>query len=122
MKMIGSKSIAQIVHEVNRIYCQALGDESQPEWQDAALWQKQSAEWGVQAIVDGNTTSPSASHTHWCLTKYSEGWAYGTVKDPVAKTHPCLVKYEQLPEEQKVKDMLFFSITKILLGQAYDSE
>lgn len=27
--------IAQVCHEVNRAYCQALGDDSQPAWDDA---------------------------------------------------------------------------------------
>jgi hypothetical protein len=39
--------------------------------------------------------------------KIKEGWVYGFVKDPVSKTHPCIVPYEELPEEQQMKDHLF---------------
>jgi hypothetical protein len=30
------EQIARVAHEVNRAYCQALGDQSQPAWEDAA--------------------------------------------------------------------------------------
>jgi hypothetical protein len=29
------EEIAKVAHEVNRAYCQALGDFSQPKWEDA---------------------------------------------------------------------------------------
>ena len=36
-------SIARVCHEVNRAYCQALGDDSQPTWEEAPEWQRASA-------------------------------------------------------------------------------
>ena len=29
------QEIARVCHEVNRAYCQAIGDNSQPTWEDA---------------------------------------------------------------------------------------
>lgn len=46
-----SEEIAKIAHEANRIYCQTLGDYSQPPWEDAPDWQKNSAIAGVQAYI-----------------------------------------------------------------------
>ena len=39
--------IAKVCHEVNRAYCMSQGDGSQPRWEDAPDWQKQSAISGV---------------------------------------------------------------------------
>lgn len=33
------EQIARMAHEANRAYCQALGDDSQPAWEDAPEWQ-----------------------------------------------------------------------------------
>ncbi len=38
--------IARVCHEVNKAYCEALGDNSQPTWEDAPEWQRSSARMG----------------------------------------------------------------------------
>ncbi|WBQ32525.1 hypothetical protein [Erwinia phage Kuerle] len=103
------RGIAFLCHEVNRAYCEALGDTSQPKWDDAPLWQVQSALKGVELHMSGDFP-PSASHESWMKEKLDTGWVYGEVKDPEAKTHPCLVPFDQLPPEQKVKDFLFRAV------------
>ena len=35
--------IAQVAHEINKAYCEAIGDNSQLSWEDAPDWQKDSA-------------------------------------------------------------------------------
>jgi hypothetical protein len=99
--------IAQMAHELNQAYCQSIGDMSQPSWEDAPDWQKNSAETGVRFHLDNPEASPSASHDSWLKQKTEEGWKYGEVKDPEKKEHPCFVPYEQLPTEQKAKDYIF---------------
>ena len=42
------QSIASVCHEANRAYCQSIGDNSQPDWDSAPDWQKQSVENGVR--------------------------------------------------------------------------
>ena len=42
-----AEDIAKVAHEVNRAYCEALGDTSQLSWEDAPEWQKASARAGV---------------------------------------------------------------------------
>jgi hypothetical protein len=102
--------IAIVCHEVNRAYCEAMGDKSQPKWKDAPDWQKDSAINGVQFHIDNPTAGPSASHESWLKQKAAEGWKYGLVKDPEKKEHPCFVPYEKLPAEQKAKDFIFTAI------------
>ena len=99
------ETCARAAHEVNRTYCLALGDASQPGWVDAPDWQKSSARNGVEGALRGAT--PEQSHESWCAEKVDNGWKYGTVKDPEKKEHPCLVPYKELPPEQRAKDDLF---------------
>ena len=107
---------AAICHEVNRTYCQSIGDNSQPAWEDAPDWQRQSAINGVRFHVEelekGGEPKPEASHENWLKEKLADGWVYGEKKDPDVRTHPCCVSYDQLPETQKVKDYLFVAVVK----------
>jgi hypothetical protein len=105
--------IARVAHEVNRAYCLALGDASQPTWEDSPQWQKDSALLGVELHTNGEH-GPEASHYSWSDQKIRDGWVYGSVKDPEAKTHPCLVPFEDLPREQQAKDFLFRAVVHAL--------
>lgn len=109
------ETIAATAHNVNRAYCMGLGDFSQPTWEDAPQWQKDSAMAGVKAILDNPDTTPKQSHENWYRHKEAEGWVYGDVKDPEAKTHPCMVPYEQLPKDQQAKDYLFGAVVRSLM-------
>ncbi|UYA60179.1 Phage protein, Gp66 (IR5) [Pectobacterium sp. F1-1] len=100
---------ARTAHEVNRAYCAALGDHSQPNWEDAPDWQKNSAIEGVVFHLNGDHP-PEASHNKWLEFKKQDGWKYGPVKDAEKKEHPCFVPYDQLPKEQQVKDYLFRAV------------
>lgn len=108
------QEIARVCHEVNRGLCIALNDYSQPSWEDAPDWQKVSAVHGVEAILAGRARTPEESHGSWTKEKIEAGWTYGPVKDPEAKTHPCLVRYEELPSEQRLKDVLFLAVVQVL--------
>jgi hypothetical protein len=99
--------IAAACHMANRAYCIALGDNSQPTWEDAPAWQRTSACNGVLAILENPSLTPEQSHEGWLKQKTEEGWKYGSVKDPEKKEHPCFLPYAELPEEQKRKDYIF---------------
>lgn len=101
--------IARVCHEVNRAYCQALGDMSQPTWADAPEWQRSSARMGVDLHTMGDF-GPEASHISWMQQKQDEGWVYGPVKDAEKKEHPCMVPFDQLPREQQAKDFIFRAV------------
>jgi len=108
--------IARVVRTVNKIHCESIGDYSQPDWDDAPQWQKESAIEGVLGILNGEITTPEESHKKWLKHKEETGWKYGPVKDTEKKEHPCMVPYDELPEEQKVKDKFFFGVVKSLLN------
>jgi hypothetical protein len=103
--------IARICHEVNRAYCASLGDDSQPSWENAEGWQRESAIAGVLAHID-TEISPKESHSLWCTHKVNDGWSWGLVKDAAAKKHPCLVPYDLLPVTQRTKDYLFAGVVR----------
>ena len=107
--------IAKVAHEANRAYCETLGDNSQPSWFDALLWQKDFAMNGVRAIFDGTVTRPEEAHENWLKEKENDGWVFGETKDPEKKTHPCMLPFSDLPEEQQAKDLLFFDIVTTLI-------
>jgi hypothetical protein len=103
---------AEAAHEMNRIYCEAHGDLSQPAWKDAPDWQRSSAINGVAGALAGNT--PEQSHESWLAEKYATGWKYGPVKDPEKKEHPRFVSYAELPPAQQQKDHLFLATVKAM--------
>lgn len=105
-----TEDIARICHEVNRAYCQALGDNSQPTWEDAPGWQRSSAESGVRMHLENPDAGPQASHEAWLREKHDTGWKYGVVKSPETKEHPCIVPFDELPREQQAKDYIFRAI------------
>jgi len=102
--------VARITHEVNRQWCIYNGDDSQPAWDDAPQWQRDSAVQGVRFHVANPDAGDSASHESWMRQKEADGWVYGEVKDPEAKEHPCMVPFDKLPPEQQFKDRLFRTI------------
>lgn len=103
-------AIAKVAHEANKAWCEANGDHSQPSWDDAPEWQRESAISGVLFHFNNQDAGDSASHDAWMRHKVSDGWVYGEIKDSNAKTHPCLVPFAELPHQQQVKDALFRSI------------
>ena len=106
--------IARVAHEINRAYCQAIGDNSQPVWEEAPDWQKANAINGVKFHTENPKAGPDASHNSWLEEKRAAGWKYGPVKNPEAKEHPCFIPYEGLPTEQKAKDYLFRAVVHSL--------
>lgn len=108
------KDIARICHEANESLCVTQGDFSQPSWDDAPDWQRDSAINGVNFHLANPDAGTDDSHNSWMKEKVDGGWVYGEVKDAEAKTHPCIVAYDQLPAEQQAKDYLFRGIVHSL--------
>lgn len=106
--------IARVCHQTNKAYCEALGDYSQEHWEDAPEWQRDSAFSGVQFHINNPDASNSASHDNWMAEKVADGWVYGELKDPEAKTHHCIVPFGELPKDQQIKDVLFRNLVHIL--------
>lgn len=108
--------IAKLCHEVNKAYCESIGDDSQPSWKDAPKWQRESAENGVKFHLANPDSTPEKSHENWYKEKEVNGWEYGEKKDIEKKLHPCMVPYSELPKEQQFKDKLFVTIVETCKG------
>lgn len=109
---------AAAAHEANRFYCRALGDHSQGSWAETLPNIQDSARTGVRAIVDNPKMTPADQHQCWLDFKKADGWVYGENKDNEAKTHHCMVPYDDLPDAQKTKDLIFGTIVRTVLGLA----
>jgi hypothetical protein len=106
------QEIAQLCHEANRVLCLQSGDDSQRTWAEAETWQRDAACAGVRWRLEHLDAPSSAQHEQWYTDKIADGWVYGPEKDAQKKTHPCLVPFEELPEFQQVKDVLFTAIVR----------
>lgn len=109
-----NEAIARVCHEVNRAYCQAIGDNSQLPWEIAPQWQRDSAINGVAFHQANPLTVPEDSHAEWMRNKIADGWKWGSVKNESKKEHHCIVPYDQLPVEQRAKDYLFRAVVHAL--------
>ena len=106
------ETIAAACHQQNKVWCEAAGDLSQPNWSEAPDWQRQSAIAGIEGALKGNT--PEQSHEGWLRTKAADGWVWGPTKNAEKKTHPCMVPYSDLPPIQQAKDLYFVTMAREL--------
>lgn len=106
------RTCAERAHMANKAYCESIGDRSQPSWDEAPNWQRQSAIVGAQHAIENPNAGPSDSHDSWLAEKELAGWVYGPEKDPERKQHPCMVPYNQLPEWQRTKDHIFLAVVR----------
>lgn len=109
------EKVAYMTHQANKSWCELHGDYSQKDWNEAEDWQRESAIKGVQFRIDNPNAGDDAQHNAWMQDKIDNGWKYGEVKDPQRKLHPCIVPFEQLPEFQKMKDVIFCAIVDALI-------
>lgn len=107
--------IARVCLEANRAYCQAIGDNSMPTWDEAPQWQRDTNIAGVKFHISNWNAGPEASHNAWMATKLADGWVWGPVKNPDLKEHPCIVPFADLPREQQAKDYIFRAIVHALI-------
>lgn len=113
---------AQIAHEANRAFSLQNGDASQPSWADAPDHVKASAINGVMAIIQNPNLSPADCHANWIAHKTQEGWKYGSVRDEDKKTHPYMVPYQELPEQARLKDVVFGAAARGALATYVDKK
>ena len=111
---MNDEQIARVAHEVNRAYCQSLGDYSQPAWEDAPQWQRDSAMLGVKLHRENPGASASASHESWMAQKVADGWVWGPEKNAELKQHHCIVPFDALLEAQQAKDYIFRGVVHTL--------
>lgn len=59
-----------------------------------------------------------SEHEQWRRAKEADGWRCGPVRDGKARTHPDLVPWEELPEEERAKNVAFVRQLPSLLARA----
>lgn len=110
-------TIAQIAHETNRAYSAAVcGDDSHAPWFAAPEWQRASSIAGVHFLIENPEATPRDTHESWLKQKQADGWVFGEVKNPTAKTHPCMLPYDELPADQRGKDAAYLGVVRGLIG------
>lgn len=107
--------MARTCHEVNRAYCESLGDRSQKPWHEAPADIQQSAKAGVLTFLASPQMTPEQQHAAWMRWKVENGWTWGPTKDVALKTHPNLQPYGDLPAWERVKDQLFQAVCRSFL-------
>lgn len=112
--MFTTIDIAHVCHDANRAYCRSLGEWSQPTWDEAPQWQRDSAVDGVLFHLANPDVTPEQSHENWMAEKVANGWIYGPTKDAEGRLHPSLRPYNQLPVSEQAKDHLFKAIVTAL--------
>lgn len=112
MKTINVETVAQMCHVANVVYSNACTGlmMQQKSWDELGIGEKKGRIEAIRKISSGEIMAPRQNHDAWMKARRAEGWVYGVTKDEDNKTHPCLVDYDELPEEQRVKDDIFFSI------------
>jgi hypothetical protein len=110
------EDIARTAYNVNRAYCESLGDFSFGPWDEAPEWQRITCIADVEFHLANPTALPSASHESWRDQKLLDGWSRGPVKNPERKEHPCMVPFHELPLAQQAKDYLFTAVVRSLKG------
>ncbi len=110
--MVHIHAMAYLCHQVNKAYCEAMGDFSQVDWLDAPTNIAQSAIDGVKFRLQNPDATPETIHNNWMEFKIADGWVYGEVKDAEKKTHPSLRPYAELPAAERAKDYIFNAIVR----------
>ena len=107
--------VARIVHEINRLYCEGLG-QYQPRWENTSDWQRDSTYQLIEKIIANPNIKNSECFEEWKKNKIEDGWRYGPKKDENKKTHPCIVDWENLPIQEREKDPILIHVIKGLLN------
>lgn len=107
--------IAEAAHDINKVYCEAMGDKNKQAWGEMTQESKNKLSSAVKSVADTSEMTPKACHDLWMQHKLADGWGLGFPLDAVNKTHPCLLPYCELPEYQRRKDELFISTIRGLM-------
>lgn len=112
------RSISRISYEVNRAYCNAIGDvtvPAGPPWTEADPEAQRRYYTGVKRHLETPDSTPEQDHEAWM--RAHDGWTYGPVKDSNLREHPCMVSWAELPEQQRFKARLCKTVCALVVNQ-----
>ncbi len=113
--MMLTERTARLCHSANRAYCDIIGDPVAPAWDDLDKDVRHGVMSAVRFIQDCNLdVSPEYLHERWMNDRKKNGWVFGAKLGRKAKTHPNLIAFRELPESQRIKDILFLNIVKAM--------
>lgn len=104
---------ARICHLAWCAYQMAAGQEFNEEPTEAQLVSLMD---GLAAFAANPQMTAEENHENWMRYRQAEGWVYGPVKDPEAKTHPDLVPYGDLSEIERAKDDVDLMARRVALS------
>ena len=120
--------VAEACHEALSQISISMGQEAYPRWEDTSEWMKQPVKDTIIDLIADPTLSPADVHNSWAKSKIRDGWVWGPEKSVEKKTHPCLVSYNELPQGERYKDVMFrmtatihLSLHGFELGDPYTS-
>lgn len=111
------RKIATICHAANTAYCHAFGLKAPLEWQWLSESSWASIASGVAYVFYNPDCIPQDLHEAWVKNRRCDGWTYGINYSVHNKTHPCLVPYQDLQDNQKIKDDLFLAVAGALVDR-----
>lgn len=107
--------IARVAHQANRAIKEFYGEESSPSWNEFTKEGQQRGIIGVEKVIANRKITASEIHQAWVDAMLADGWRHGPVLDTIKKLHPNLVSYEDLSDNQKLKDVVYLAIVKAFL-------
>ena len=108
---------ARITHEVCRQLNLFYGDAEYRPWQEMNDEEKNRAISGVEMALNDPNLTPEAIHAAWMKTMLADGWRLGEMRDPMKKTHPCIRPYIELDDKDKLKDVLFLAVVRVISNE-----
>jgi len=109
--------IARVCYAANKALGAILGEGRGLSWDECGTEKKLSTMAGVRYALDSpGEVSPQRIHEEWMVDKMVKGWQYGLEEkiEGDIHYHPCMLNWEDLPPEQKLKDILFLAIVNAL--------
>lgn len=101
---------AKIAHGVSVAFNKFYGVEDQKPWEGLEPQQREVAVHLVMRAVANRKVTPARIHADWASQRLSEGWTKGDEFSQELKTDPRLVMYGDLPEDYRLKHLLFNAV------------
>lgn len=99
--------IVQVAYEINKAFCESLGDFSNKPWLEVSEEVLKSNSMLVAVVLKHPEITPEDIHNVWSLSRLTSGWTLGEEKDTIKKTHPSLKDFKDLSETERAKDFIF---------------
>ena len=107
------EEVARAVYEVHAAYAPSIG-EKYDAWEEAPPWKLRPLLVNVARLIRNPAITPELLHELWMAEKAHDGWRFGPEKDAEAKTHPLMVPWGQVPEHQRMKDVILWNVVATL--------